>query len=121
MSYVRINTGVCLNSRFLRMSPEAQSMYLAMILLADGNGMCDSFVVQQLTGRAEQDLNELVGNGFVIRIPDEQTVAIAHWLLHDPAALRRKQTTAYKSALRSLKTSNGVYSLKGREENEKEQ
>lgn len=78
-----VSKDLIFTDKFLRMPHSQMSLYFALLVLADDDGIYEA--PKDLMGRiraTEVDMQQLISNGFIL-FSDNGAVAIAHWLWHN--------------------------------------
>ena len=90
------------SDEFLELPPGAQNLYFHLSMRADDDGFVGNpRTVARVIGAGEEDLNLLIGSGFVLSFGG-RVVAIRHWRIHN--SLRREYyvPTRYLMQLETL-------------------
>ena len=82
------------SSRFLRMPATCRLLYYDLGMNSDDNGFSEWFVILQMTGAKEQDLQVLQANEFV-KIFDDKVLIISDWYEHNHIQKDRYKKSKY--------------------------
>lgn len=97
--------------QFLDMGQNAQNLYFHLGMRADDDGFLASpRKVLRIAGCTDADLDELVSNGYVIRL-EPGVIVITHWKIQNTIKKDRYTPTIYAEELKRLRCENGVYAL----------
>ena len=103
------------NSHFLKMSVEAQTLYMHLLINSDDDGFITA--PESMCRRAKippQWLDELVQNGYIILFESGPAV-IVHHRLHDDLPPDQKEPTVHQHELAQLETdADGLYRLRSK-------
>ena len=72
-----LSRGLVCSTRYLRLSPSAQALYIALNADADDDGIVDAFAVMLRQRAAENDLKQLVDSNFVVLL---DSINLLVWL-----------------------------------------
>ncbi len=100
------------NEKFLNLNDKAKVLYFGFILHSDDEGVViNSTAVMRLLKITKRYLEELVENGFVMRV--EGILVIRHWNLHNHIQPSKKTPSLYRDELSKLVLSpTNEYQLK---------
>ena len=72
---------IILSTRYLRLSPSAQSLYIALHADADDDGIVEVFAVMLRQRATENDVIQLIDNNFIVLIDKSNLIAwVRDWL-----------------------------------------
>lgn len=76
-----LSRGLVCSTRYLRLSPSAQALYIALNADADDDGIVDAFAVMLRQRAAENDLKQLVDSNFVVLLDSTNLLVwLRDWL-----------------------------------------
>ena len=91
------------SARFLKMGAGAQLLYFHLCLRADDDGAVEAYSVRRGIGANEDDLQNLIGRGFLSVIDqDNEVVLINDWNEHNNIRADRVQPSVYREEIREM-------------------
>lgn len=85
------------SAKFLKMGAGAQNLYFHLCLAADDDGVVEAYPVRRGTGANDDDLQNLIGRGFVLVLDaDNEVVLIADWNEHNKIRADRITPSIYR-------------------------
>lgn len=87
------------SARFLKMPLSSQALYFQLGMHADDDGVVEAFTVMRQVGALEDDLNILIGKGFVIVLNDDLVSYITDWNESNYIRADRKINSIYQPLL----------------------
>lgn len=97
--------------RFLDMPPSTRELYFQLNLDADVKGFVNPRGVMRLVGATDDDLNVLIGKGYVIPF-ETGVIVVTHWHSHNIIREDREAPSQYIDEANKLtSTTEGKYSL----------
>lgn len=85
------------SAKFLKMGAGAQNLYFHLCLAADDDGVVEAYPVRRGTGANDDDLQNLIGRGFVLVLDaDNEVVLIADWSEHNKIRADRITPSIYR-------------------------
>lgn len=88
------------SARFLKMGAGAQALYFHLCMNADDDGVVEAFTVKRSIGANDDDLQNLIGRGFVkILDRDNEIVVITDWLEHNRLRADRITPSIYRNLI----------------------
>lgn len=91
------------SARFLKMGAGAQLLYFHLCLRADDDGAVEAYSVRRGIGANEDDLQNLIGRGFLSVIDqDNEVVLINDWNEHNNIRADRVQPSVYREEIRDM-------------------
>lgn len=88
------------SARFLKMGAGAQNLYFHLCLNADDDGVVEAYPVRRGIGANDDDLQNLIGRGFVLVLDeDNEVVLIADWTEHNKIRADRIQVSFYRELI----------------------
>ena len=85
-----ISEAIIESGRFLKLSDKAKTLYMYLMVRTDDEGAVEAYPAMMLIGAGEDELEELISKGFVIRLNDDDVVYIT-----DFSALLCSQLLSY--------------------------
>ncbi len=110
MKRIPFNPDVCRSYRFRSLRPGSQALYLQAMLDCDSEGLIDRDTVLQTGSGTEENMQELIKNGYLIDMGD--VLAVKHWFCHSPMKPGHRQDTVFADAREKLCVKSGVYYVK---------
>lgn len=90
------------SARFLKMGAGAQNLYFHLCLNADDDGVVEAYPVRRGIGANDDDLQNLIGRGFVLILDaDNEVVLIADWTEHNKLRADRIHTSIYRDLIQA--------------------
>lgn len=71
-----ISEAIIESGRFLKLSDKAKTLYMYLMVRTDDEGAVEAYPAMMLIGAGEDELEELISKGFVIRLNDDDVVYI---------------------------------------------
>lgn len=106
-----ISDTVCGMDSFVEMPLSSQALYFHLVLQADNKGFFGSAIkTMRMVGATQEDLEQLVNNGFILRFPGTPTCCIRHWYMMNN--LKDKIAKSDFPEAKLVRLDGGVYVLK---------
>lgn len=91
------------SARFLKMGAGAQNLYFHLCMNADDDGVVEAYSVKRGIGAADDDLENLMGRGFVIMLdPDNEIALITDWHEHNKLRSDRITPSLYRDLVAEI-------------------
>ena len=74
-----ISEAIIESGRFLKLSDKAKTLYMYLMVRTDDEGAVEAYPAMMLIGAGEDELEELISKGFVIRLNDDDVVYVTVW------------------------------------------
>ena len=87
------------STRFLKMSPSAQSLYFHFGMDADDDGVVEAYPIMQMLGAAEDDFKILVAKEFIVLLNEDRVTFIKDWHEHNQIRADRQINSIYRDLL----------------------
>jgi hypothetical protein len=71
-----ISEAIIESGRFLKLSDKAKTLYMYLMVRTDDEGAVEAYPAMMLIGAGEDELEELISKGFVIRLNDDDVVYV---------------------------------------------
>ena len=107
---------VCETSRFLSMKSSAQALYFHLVLTADDEGAVDVEITRRTLRSRKDAVDELIKNGYIVRLEDSQQVWIRHWDMMNQISKSKLHQSLYHEQLQKLRSSFDVPGSKSSQE-----
>ena len=108
------NAKVLETDEFLRLTPEAQTLYLHLCMNADDEGIvANANAVKAMTELDDDVMDELIATGYIIQATQTK-YAITHWYVHNTIPKDRFHPSFHTDAKANIELDKKVYKLKER-------
>ena len=111
-----LSKDVCETSRFLSMKSSAQALYFHLVLTADDEGAVDVEITRRTLRSRKDAVDELIKNGYIVRLEDSQQVWIRHWDMMNQISKSKLHRSLYHEQLQKLRSSFDVPGSKSYQE-----
>lgn len=71
-----ISEAIISSGRFLKLSDKSKALYMYLMVRTDDEGAVEAYPAMMLVRATDENLNELIDKGFVIRLNDDDVVLI---------------------------------------------
>ena len=100
---------------FLELPLSSQALYSHIILSCDNWGFTPSVVrIKRMIGASDEDVQNLVDRGFLIRFPGTPVACIAHWFVMNN--LKEGRGKSEFPEVKLVRRNGGVYELRNGKE-----